>query len=124
LSSGRCINPRTFTFSVMCDPSGVAVTSVKENSVCFEFCTSYLGVSYESYAMELSLTDATPLSVICHDLPYFMPVQQIATDSSTVANETAHQQFVWAVYLHLHAFVARRQETVLAKVSFRHLLVV
>ena len=96
--------------------------SVKQNSVSLEFCTSYLGTSYESYTMELllSLADATPtpLSVIRHDLPYFVPVQQIAAEYSTVAKETACQQFVWVIYRYLHDFVARRQETVLAKVSY------
>lgn len=93
--------------------------SVKQNSVDLDFCTSYLGTSYESYVMELSLIDTTfsPLSVIHHDLPYFVPVQQIVAESSTVAKETACQQFVWAIYRYLHAFVARRQETVLTKVS-------
>ena len=97
------------------------MTSVKEDSVCLEFCTSYLGKSYESYVMELSLTDAAPLSVIRHDLPYFVPLQQIVGEYSAVTKETAYQQFVWAVYQHLHGFVARRQETVLAKVGFIHL---
>lgn len=94
------------------------MTSVKENSVNIELCTSYLGISYESYAMELSLTGDNVVSVICHDLPYFVPVQQILADNAAVAKETACQQFVWAVYRYLHAFVARRQETVLAKVCF------
>jgi len=72
--------------------------------------------------MELSLTDAAPLSVIRHDLPYFVPVQQLVADYSAAAKESATQQFVWAIYQYLHAFVARRQETVLAKVSFICLL--
>ena len=93
------------------------MTAVKQNSVNVEFCTSYLGTSYESYAMELSLADASPLSVIDHNLPYFVPLQQILADYATVAKETACQQFVWAVYRYLHAFVARRQETILAQVS-------
>jgi len=103
--------------------AGVTVTSVKQNSVGIELCTSYLGISYERYAIELSQTDAAPVSVIRHDLPYFVPLQQILADSATDAKETACQDFVWAVYRYLHAFVARRQETVLAKVSFICLLV-
>jgi len=98
--------------------TGVVVTSVKQNSVCIEFCTSYLGQLYESYAIELTSDDATPVSVIRHNLPYFVPLQQIATDCSTVAKEIACGQFVWAVYRYLHAFVVRRQETVLAQVCF------
>jgi len=94
------------------------VRSVKQNSVNLDFCLSYLGTSYESYTMELLLTDSTfPQSVVHHDLPYFVPVQQILAANSTVAKETACQQFVWSVYRYLHAYVARRQETVLAKVS-------
>ena len=68
--------------------------------------------------MELSLTDATPLSVIRHNLPYFVPLQQILADYAIVSKDTVCQQFVWAVYQCLHAFVARRQETILAQVSF------
>lgn len=96
---------------------GVAVTAVKQNSVSIEFCTSYLGMSYESYALELSSSDAAPVSVVHHDLPYFVPVQQIVSDCSTVAKEEARRQLVWAVYRYLHAFVARRQETLLAQDS-------
>jgi len=98
------------------DFTGVTVTSVKQNSVNVEFCTSYLGTLYESYAMELSSSDDAPVSVVHHDLPYFVPVQQIVTDCCTVAKEEAHGQFVWTVYRYLHAFVARRQETLLAQV--------
>ena len=98
--------------------TGVSVTSIKQDSVDIEFCTSYLGVSYESYAMELSSSDATPVSVIRHYLPYFVPVQQIVTDCCTVVKEIACGQFVWAVYRYLHAFVARRQEALLARVYF------
>jgi len=79
---------------------------------------SYLGISYESYAMELSSSDATAVAVIHHGLPYFVPVQQIATHCSTVAKEIACGEFVWTVYRYLHAFVARRQETMLAQVFF------
>lgn len=93
------------------------MTSVKQNSVSIELCTSYLGVSYESYAMEFQLTDSTPVSVTRHNLPYFVPLQQILADYATVAKEVACQQFLWAVYQYLHAFVARRQETILAKVG-------
>ena len=105
----------------MCVFKGVAVTSVNENSVSVEFCTSYLGVSYESYAMELSFSDASPVSVIHHDLPYFVPVQQISTECCKVAKEEACGEFVWAVYRYLRAFVARRQETQLARVCFARL---
>jgi len=66
--------------------------------------------------MELSLPGATPLSVIRHYLPYFVPVQQIVAECSAVPDVTACQQFVSTIYRYLHAFVARRQETVLAKV--------
>lgn len=91
--------------------------SVKQNLVNLEFCTSYLGVSHESYMMELSLNDGAPLSVIRHALPYFIPVDQLAAEFCTDASETACQRFVWAIYRYLHAFVARRQEAIFAKVS-------
>lgn len=94
---------------------GVAVTSVNQISVCLEFCTSYPGTSHECYTVELTLPGATPVSVLRHDLPHFIPVQQIVAECLTVADTTAYQQFVWTVYRYLHAFVARRQETVLAK---------
>jgi len=99
-----------------CDFAGAAVTSMNENAVCIEFRTSYLEISNEVYTVELSLTDASPLSVIRHDLPSFVPLQQLLTHSSSFAKEIACPQFVWAVYRYLHAFAARRQETVLAKV--------
>lgn len=98
--------------------AGIAVRSVNENVVSIEFSTSYLGILYESYTMELSLTDAGPPTVLRHDLPYFVPVQQMATKYSTVAKETSCEQFVWAVYRYLHAFVARRQESMLVPVCF------
>jgi len=107
----------------MCVFKGVAVTLVKEKSVSVEFCTSYLGISYESYAMELTSSDATPVSVVHHDLPYFVPVQKIVTDCCSVAKEVACEQFVWAVYRYLHAFVARRQEAQLAGVCFVYLYI-
>jgi len=97
---------------------GVTVTSVKQNSVDIELCTSYLGISYERYAIELSLTDAMSVSVVRHNLPYFVPLQKILADSNAAAEETACQHFVWTVFRYLHAFVARRQEAVLAKVIF------
>jgi len=67
--------------------------------------------------MELSLNDGAPLSVIRHALPYFIPVDQLAAEFCTDASETACQRFVWAIYRYLHAFVARRQEAIFAKVS-------
>lgn len=98
--------------------AGIVVMSVNENVVSIEFSTSYLGILYESYTMELSLTDAGPPTVLRHDLPYFVPVQQMATNYSTVAKETSSscELFVWAIYRYLHAFVARRQESMLVPV--------
>ena len=100
----------------MNDYAGVTVTSTESDTVELQFCTSYLGKSYESYVVKLMSTNDTPLSVVSDDLPYFLPVQQIEASCQSGAGEAMRQEFVWSVYRHLHAYVSRRQETLLAKV--------